>query len=122
MSSGAFVTSKYESTELSGEILLVRVQEETLALTIATVANAAPAGEVTIPLLASVSGNRKEYGVKCRKVTLEFTAGGPTGYTGDNITLPVLTEAAYAAYIPGATGTYLTKAVKVVSRSAETAK
>lgn len=124
MSAGAFVIAKYESTELEDEILPIRVQPETLALSVAATANGQPAGDITLPLRVNVSGGTREYGVKPRKVTLRWTdpADIPDGYSGDDLQLPVMTVAAYNLYVVGATGTYLTKAVTVVSRIPERAR
>lgn len=121
MSAGQFTITKYESTELGGAVMPIKVLGSTVIFA-AGAANTAPEGPITIPLFVNVSANRGEYGVKPRKVTFEFTAAPPAGYTGDNLTVPVLTEAAYAAYAPGVTGTYLGAAVRVVSRTPEFAK
>lgn len=121
MSSGRFTVSKYQSTELGGAIMPIRLQEETLVFA-AGEANTPPESAVTIPLYANVSANRNKYGVKPRKVSFEFTGAIPAGYTGENLTVPVLTEAAYAAYIPGTTGSYLGSPIRIVSRTPEFAK
>lgn len=121
MSSGAFTISKYQSTELGGAIMPIRLQEETLVFAAGS-ANEPPTTPVSIPLFVNVSANRNKYGVKPRKVTFEFTGAAPAGYTGDNLTVPVLTEAAYAAYIPGTTGSYLGAPIRIVSRTPEFAK
>jgi len=120
MSSGPFTITKYQSTEL-GAIMQIKVQGPTVAFA-GGVANTAPEDPVTIPLFAHVSGTRREYGVKPRTVTFEFTGAPPAGYTGDPLTVPVLTPAAYAAYTPGVTGTYLGAAIRIISRSPEYAK
>lgn len=121
MSAGQFTISKYESTELDGEIMNIRLQEETLVFAAGT-PNSPPAGAVTLPLFANVSANRNQYGVKPRKVTFEFTGTPPDGYSGDNLTVPVLTAAAYTAYVPGTTGTYLGAPIRILSRTPEFAK
>lgn len=121
MSAGAFSDVFYESTELDGAILNARVQPETLELTINSVANSGATGPADFPLLVNISGGRREYGVKPRKVTIRFTDDSdlPDGYTGDDLIIPVLTPTAYAAYAPGNTGTYLGSPVRVVSRTPE---
>lgn len=118
MSEGAFQISKYESDE--GGIYAIRVQPETLALTINGTANAAPAGAVDQEGLARVSGSRRRIGIKARLVRFKFTAQ-PTGggyEIGETLTLPVLTQATYNA-IPraGGTGTYLGAAIEVIGKS-----
>lgn len=121
MSSGPFVNTRYESSEISA-IMRIRVQPETLALFVNGESNSAPTDPIDVPLFAYVSASRNEYGVRPRSVVVRFTDEPPTGYSGDNITLPVLREAAYAAYTPGAVGTYLGAPVEIFSRRCETAK
>lgn len=124
MSAGPFTLENYESTELPSQIMNIRVQPETLGLFINGTNNAAAAGPVTLPLRVLVSGGNTQYGVKPRKVTVRFTdpADLPDGYTGEDLTIPVLTQAAYAAYALGNTGTYLGSPVQVVGRIPERAK
>lgn len=128
MSAGKFTQTKYQSSELTiGEdpaIMPIKLQPET-PLFAAGVANTAPTAATNLGLFAHVSKNRNAYGVSPRKVTLAWSldANGvpdaPDGYSGDNVTVPVLTPAAYTAYTPGTTGNYLGKSVVVVSRSPE---
>lgn len=124
MSAGVFELSKYETSSagLGGIIMPIKVQPETLAAVVGGVTNAPPTGDVDFPLRVSVSATNGEYGVKPRKVTLRFTdqADLPDGYSGQDVTIPLMTPAAAAAALPGATGTYLTKAVTVVSIKPET--
>jgi hypothetical protein len=123
MSAGEFEFTKYESTELNGQIMSIKVQPETLLLFVNGVANSAPEGEITLSLRASVSNNVGEYGVRCRRVSVEWTDAAPDGYDPSGIiTLPVLTQAAYLAYTLGSTGNYLGQQVRVVGRSPERAK
>ena len=121
MSAGNFITSKYETSSpgLGGAIMPVRVQPETLFLTIAGVGNEPPAGAVSLPLRVSVSGGNSEYGVKPRRAVLRFTGTPPTGYSGDDVSVPLLTPAMAAAAVPGATGTYLLADVEVISAKPE---
>jgi len=121
MSAGPFQISRYASTELDGAILPIRLQEETTVFA-AGVANTPPPGAVTLGLFASVGRNRNAYGVKVRKVTIRFTGTPPDGYSGEDLVIPVLTEAAYLAYVPGTTGTYLGAPIEVVSRRPETVR
>lgn len=124
MSAGFFVTAVYESTELAGQFLPIKVQPETLALSIAATANASSTTAVNLPLRVNVNGGNREYGVKPRRVTLRFTNSEdlPAGYSGQDLSVPVLTQAAYAAYTVGAIGTYLTKPVEVIARNPERAR
>lgn len=122
MSAGAFENSKYEADD--GEIYPIRIQPETLALTLGSTANAAPTGAVTGKIRARVGGGRRKYGVHARTVTVRFTGTLPAGYKpGSTITLPILKPALYNAIVGGATtGTYLSQAVEVVYKTAEKLK
>ena len=107
MSAGDFSSSIYESN--TGDFYPIRIQPETLTLTLNSVANAAGAGPLgtNIPS-AKVSGGRTSFGVNARLVRVRFTSTIPDGYSGgkDTISLPVLTPAAFTAYDKGQTGTY----------------
>jgi len=123
MSAGAFEREFYEmSTENGGYILSCRVQPETLAAEINSVANAGAEGPADAPGSATISQGRRTAGVNMRYVTLAWTATPPTGYSGDNVRIPVLTPTTFAAWGLGETGTYLGAAVEVVGRVGETVK
>jgi len=121
MSAGNFVTSRYEtnSPALGGIIMPIKVQPETLLLTIGGVTNDPPAGAIDFPLRVSVSAGNTQYGVRPRKATLRFTGAPPTGYSGDDVSVPLLTPAMAAAAAPGETGTYLSAAVEVMTTKPE---
>lgn len=117
MSAGAFSTTRYQSDE--GGIYGIRVQPETLDLTIGGQTNDPPAGAIDQEGLARVSGGRRRIGIKARNVRIRFAGTPPAGYEDIGIiTLPVLTQAFYNA-IPrtGGTGTYLGAAIAVVGKS-----
>jgi len=123
MSSGVFVNAFYEtSSENGGFVLRCRVQPETLTATIGGTANAGVAGPATAPGSATSSQGRRSAGVNMRYVTLGWTAGAPTDYSGDPVRIPVLDPATFTAWTLGATGTYLATAVEVLSRVGETVK
>lgn len=119
MSAGEFSISKYECSTL-GVIMPIKLQPETNIFA-AGVANAEPAGAITLDLFAHVSGGKNEYGVTPRKVRIKFTdqAAVPDGYSGDELVVPVMTEAAYNAYTRGTTGTYLGAPIQIVSKIPE---
>lgn len=119
MSAGAFTTSRYESD--SGGIFRIRVQPETLAADIDSISNGPPAGAINQPVSAKARGNKREYGVIARTVTLEFTGTPPTGYLGSNVIVPCLTPDTYQFWTETLekTGTYLSAPVKVVGQSPE---
>lgn len=106
MSAGSFNRSRYEDD--NGNIWRLRVQPETEGLTIATVANAPPAGATTPGFpSAQVSSGRRTIGVNTRLCRIQFTNTIPSGYDPNGtITLPILSLAAKAAYAIDATGTY----------------
>lgn len=124
MSAGAFVIANYVSNELNGAIMPMRVQPETLLLFAAGTVNAGSPDPTTLSLFAKARGGRREYGVKARRVTVEFTDAGdiPDGYLGDDLTVPVLLPATYQAYILGSAGTYLGSPIRVISRTPEFAR
>lgn len=121
MSSGDFDVSKYEAS-FDNFIMPIRIQPETLQLTDGTVANDAPAGNVDLGLFARARKGNSEYGVGARGVTVSWDTAPPTGYSGDSLFVPVLTEAAFSAYTIGASLTYLGAACTVVGRKSEMAR
>lgn len=120
MSAGDFQRSFYGlDTGNGGGVARIRVQPETIAASIESTANAAPAGPATVPTSAQVSAGNREIGIKARTVTLDWTGAPPDGYSGDPVTIPVLQEATFAAWVLGGTGTYLGAGVEVIGRSPE---
>lgn len=118
MSAGAFSTTRYAAND--GEIYPIKLQPETLALTIDGTANDAPTGGVTIDILAKVSRRNRAYGIKPRTVTIRFTAAPPTDYLANQLyTIPCLQPAIWNAAARSTTGTYLSTACVVVGKSAE---
>lgn len=120
MSAGVFERSFYElDTGNGGGIASCLVQPETLAATIGGTENDAPAGPATLPISARMIGPRRAVGINSRYVTLEWTGAPPTGYSGDNVRIPVMQESTYADWTVGQTGTYLGAGVVVVGRNPE---
>jgi len=119
MSSGQFSTAgKYTSD--SGTIHNIRVQPETLTMTIGGTANAAPAGAVNSPFSAKVSKNRRGYGLKPRTVTIRWDGAAPDGYDPNGlITLPVLQAALFNTAQKGTAVAYLGATAKVVYKTPE---
>lgn len=113
MSSGAFQFVGVEKDDTT--TARIRVQPETLALTINGVANAGvanPAGEADRIL---VSAGRRRRGVLISaKVRFRFSGTPPAGYlAGSTLTLPILNGAIADEAEEGATGTYLGAAIVV---------
>ena len=125
MSGGDYIRSLYELN--GGSIAPIRIQPETLTLTLNSVANAAPAGTATAGFpSAKVSGTRRSFGINTRKVRVKFTGTLPPGYSGgkDTISLPVLQPSVFNGYAKGQTGTYTLEGtaydVEFVGKSTET--
>ena len=107
MSAGSPIITGYEDD--NGNIHSVQIQPETLSLTLNSVANAAPTTAIDpTRVSARVSGGRHSLGLNARIVRFRFsTATVPAGYNANTpLTLPVLTQTAFAAYGRGTTGTY----------------
>lgn len=106
MSAGSTILSVYDSD--GGNSFNIRIQPETLTLTLATVANAAGSGTPAAGLpSAKVSGGRRSIGVNARLIRIRFTGTLPPGYKMDGIiALPVLQQSVFNGYAKGQTGTY----------------
>jgi len=121
MSSGAFKISKYSSTK-TGLVHPIRIQPETLDLTLGGNSNDEPSGAVSSPISAQVSQGKRSLGLNARTVTVTWAGTPPTGYAaGGSITLPWLDEANFSTLVRGTTGTYLETACRVVGTSEEKA-
>ena len=120
MSAGAFIRSRYASTD-TGLIHPIRVQPETIAASIGSTTNAAPTGAVSNNISARVSGGKRTLGLIARRVVLQAPASGqPTDYKPSGITtIPALQEAFFNAAVKGASCTYLGVTFTVVSRTQE---
>ena len=121
MSAGSFSLSKY--TDDQGIIRPIRVQPETITLTIAGASNSAPVGDPdTAATAVRVSGGRNAYGIKARSIRVKFTGEPPAGYLQEStISLPWLIPGTFATVRRPLyqTGTYLGAAVQVVGSSSE---
>jgi hypothetical protein len=109
MSAGSFDrTARYElDTDNGGYIVKARVQPETLAATDGTDANAIPADPVDISIHAYARKGKKEYGIGMRRVILTDPDPIPDGYSGEDVSIPVMTPATFAAWSEGDAITYL---------------
>lgn len=124
MSAGAFLYSKYQASDSNGGgIYRIRIQPETQALTIATVANSPPGGATNQKVSAKVSGGKRSIGMNAGKVYFRFSSTVPDGYKPDGIlACPTLTPTFAALCEAGATGTYLGQSIVVIGRSSETVR
>lgn len=117
MSQGDFVLAIYETDD--GSFCNVRVQPETLAATVGGGTNAEGAGPVDQLASAIARKGRREIGVGCRQVAVSFAGAPPTGYTSDQIYIPIMTPARYAAATIGSAVTYLGAAGIVTGKISE---
>lgn len=116
MSAGAFVVTRYQAVYSAAQIHPIKVQPETLALTIEGVANNPPVGAATSPISASVSGGKRQLGLNAAKVSIRFVDAPPSGYLANStIRLPLLNAAIRAAAVRSAPGEYLGVEIVVVS-------
>lgn len=123
MSSGNFVIGRYTATYDNTQIHPIRVQPETLELSLTigagSVTNASAAGAINNPISAIVSKSRRGIGLVARIMRVRFTGEPPTDYQENGvITLPVVNPALMSAP-KGATGTYLGAAIVLVGMTPE---
>lgn len=121
MSSGAFSLVGYAADYGTGTAVHpIKVQPETLALVINGEANdGAATSTITNPISAIVSKSRRGYGLHPRLVSFRFTGTPPSGYLANQTyRLPLVNKDIAAEAVTGATGTYLTVAIQVVSNYA----
>jgi len=118
MSNGAFVISKYETSE--GNVVPIKLQPETITATIGGTANAAPAGAVEAGFpSADVSRSKRAIGIHARTVTARITA--PSGDYLENTTvrIPILTQSVWDGATRGAAVVCAAGTGVVAGKSAE---
>ena len=121
MSSGNFIVQTYEAS-FGTFFMPCRVQPETLLLTNGTEANNGATNAINLSLFARARKGNSEYGVGMRSITISWDGAPPTDYSGDSLTVPVLTQAAFDSYTIGSAVTYLDTAATVVGRKPETVR
>lgn len=119
MSAGAFTLSLYEDE--NGVVHPIRVQPETILLTIGGVANTPPAGPADAGVAsAQVSKGRNSIGYNARLVSIKFPTNPPAGYKADQIIrLPWLRDSTFGAIQAGQTVTYLESTGVVAGKTPE---
>lgn len=107
MSAGTFSDSKYQAN--NGGIFSIRIQPETAALTVNSLTNTAPSGDIDRDTRAHARGGKRKYGVTARTVTLKpvGTTAPATYKSGGILTVPLLTPAIYDQLVVGQSATYL---------------
>lgn len=115
MSAGPF-TDTFYSTDKGGTGN-IRLQPETLTFSLQGTPEVGPADQEAS---VRVQGSRRSFGIIARKVRVRFTSTVPTGYEPDStLSIPILTQVAYAAITKGDTGTYLGQAIRVLGKTPE---
>ena len=126
MSAGKFTRALYLPTYSASVVHPIRVQPETLTLTVGGTPNAGATGESLIlsPISARVGGGRRKLGLNARTVTIQLVdATPPTGYkTEAVISLPVLKPEVFDLLKPRPQVAYLGKTWQVTFVTEETAK
>lgn len=118
MSAGAFSNARYESD--LGTVHLIKVQEETLTMTVGGTANAAPTDAIDSVFAAETSRGAKAYGLRPRKINVSFTTEPPTGYRPyTSLQLPILTTDLFEAISDDDVVVYAGGTGKVSSKVAE---
>lgn len=124
MSAGSFVLVSYRANYDVSQYHPIRVQPETLALSITTdngaEVNSALPDATTSPISAAVSGGARRLGLNARKVTIKFSGDPPTGYEPNSaISLPWLDPVTFFSVRKAQVGTYLNAEIVVVSTTPE---
>lgn len=129
MSAGSFVRSRYEATYDADMVHPIRVQPETLALSVTTAngdfTNAATTADITSPISASISRSDRGLGLRPRFVNLELQNGQtpPATYIMGSLTrVPILRNVVFAELQRGTIVTYLGVQWEVVSTNVEDAR
>ena len=121
MSSGPFLNTFYGVGD--GSVVgNIRIQPETLTVTIDGTANAAVAGPANTERGISASGRRSTLFIGARKINLEVTGGdGSLLAVGETVSVPWLNPATFfgVALPKNQTGTYQGVPVRVVGTSPE---
>lgn len=121
MSFGPFITSKYQDN--GGGIHSIRIQPETLTLSIGAVDNGVPAGEVDNLRGVSASGKRSILHLGARRIGVRVTNDAGPYAVGTVHYVPVMTPNVFQQMIDlrGSAGTYNGSAVVCIGGSPERA-
>lgn len=126
MSAGAFSTlAKYQATYDTAQIHPIRVQPETLLLTLdkapaPDLVNTVPAGANTSPISALIGLSRRERGLRARYVTIKWSGSPPAGYKADTtLNVAIMQPSVFNSINIGDTGSYLEAAIEVVAKEPE---
>lgn len=117
MSAGPFLRAFYQLD--NDDVARCRIQPDTASLVLAGQTNTIPAGPSTLPSSVKITATRREIGVKVRRVSLAFTGTPPVGYSGDNVSIPILQSDIFDSIPVGAAGLYLGASVVVLSKTGE---
>lgn len=118
MSNGPFEFTIYEKND--GVLVGIRLQPETLTLTLDGVANTAPTGVAADGYpSAQTSQSRRAIGINARRVTCVYTSAATGDLPGLRITLPWLVVATFNALPRNALGTYNGEPVRLANTLGE---
>jgi len=123
MSAGPFQKRFYTSNR--GLVHTIRIQPETVSLTIGGQSNTGPTGPADEGTArVRVAGGRRGFGLRARKLYVRFTSDEnlPTGYKfGSTLSIPILQPSLYENSLEpaGQTGTYQGFPIEVIGGSPE---
>lgn len=117
MSSGSFVSSKYEMDD--GRVIPIRIQPETLSTV-----NTVPAAALTPDMpTAKVSKSKREFGIGARFITLKWKTTIPEGYKETGfVKVPILQLSVFNGLAKGADYEYLGTTAEIVSKTPQDIK
>lgn len=118
MSAGVFSRTIYTTDE--GNKVPIRVQPETLSLTIGSTANASDTGTADVGWpSASIGKGKNQNGIHARFITV-YIATPPTGYKPASVyRIPVLKKSVWDTATKGGTATYLGVSGTIISKTSE---
>lgn len=126
MSAGEFTKlARYQATYDTAQLHPIRVQPETLTLTLdkapaPDLVNTVPAGATTNPISALVGLSRRERGLRARFVTIKWSGSPPSGYKpGTTLNVAIMQQSVFNSINIGDVGSYLETAIEVVAKEPE---
>jgi len=124
MSAGLFTDTIYQATYDTDIGHPIRVQPETLLLTIGGVANSGVVPVTTSPISARVNSSKRSLGLNARVLRLKLTGTPPANYSATSIvTVPIMSDSNFRTWnVKNTVATYLGTSWKVIGGTAETVK
>lgn len=121
MSAGRFEIKAYQASYDADAVHPIRVQPETLTLSVGSDINGDAVGSINNPISAQISNSRRGGNLRPRTVTIRWDEGGaPAGYQdGGTIELPWLKRADFLGLQKGDPVTYLGGNATLVGKTPE---